>query len=250
MSKTWATNAQLITWGRPSSGVTLTVVYVYSVTQRKAPASTYPVWRSVWCHSKDLTNLTNNHKTNKSWNVTFPRQRWLKGLWRVLREAYVGANTSERDILRKTTELQLQLISHLPLKKRTRKRGRGDPRPPLLLRPSRGDCYPSLVSTLRHQSLPFRGGETGWGHALQDSRVVVLMPSPHLLPGLTTPHTQLRQLLRAQPRPEGPRTAETAASPQPPTTPPPPTTLIPGYVFHPSSIVVTFYLSQSPSGCT
>lgn len=49
-------------------------------------------------------------------------KRSLKG---VKREAYVGANMSERDILRKTTELQLQLILHLPLKKRPEKGDEG-----------------------------------------------------------------------------------------------------------------------------
>lgn len=156
ISKMSPTNARPITWGRPGWP---------STCERRESPNLYSIQRNVWGRSTDLTNLTNNHKTNKSWNVTFLPRRWLKGLWRVLREAYVGANTSERDILRKTTELQLQLISHLPLKKRTRERGRGDLRPLLVLRSSWGDCYPSLVSTLRHQSLPFRGGETGWGHA-------------------------------------------------------------------------------------
>ncbi|KAL7883651.1 hypothetical protein SRHO_G00013090 [Serrasalmus rhombeus] len=85
----------------------------------------------------------------------------------------------------------------------------------LVLRPSWANCWPSPVSTLHHQSLAFRGGETGLGHAPQDRGVVVLMPSPPPSSPESS-QTPLRQLLRPLgigPGPEGPQAAATAASP-------------------------------------
>jgi len=45
----------------------------------------------------------------------------------MLRVAYVQPKMSERDILRKMAELQLQLILHLPLKKKEKKKSLRQP---------------------------------------------------------------------------------------------------------------------------
>lgn len=77
------------------------------------------------------------------------------------------------------------------------------------------------MSTLRHQSPCFRGGQTRQGPAPRTGGWKFSCP-PRLLK-LHAPTDRTRTAgpaIRGRPRPEGPHTAATAASPLPPTTPP------------------------------
>ncbi|GAA6087476.1 uncharacterized [Tachysurus ichikawai] len=157
---------------------------------------------------------------------------------------------SERDILRKTTELQLQLISHLPLKKGPEKGDEGTRGlryysiPPEAI-VTQAWCQPCAINHCLSEE-GRQAGDTpsriaGWWFSC---------PPPTFSPVLQ-PHTRnsdscfkLSRDLRA---PVQQRQLPAHSLPQPP---PPLTTPFTGYVFHPPPIVVTFYLLQSPSGCT
>lgn len=126
---------------------------------------------------------------------------------------------SEWDILRKMTELQLQLILHLPLKNKRRKRIWGNPRPLLDSVPPesivpRAWCQPCAInhplSEEGRQAVdtPLRPG--GWQFSCPPR-----LEQPNI-PTVTTPTAGL--VIRGRPGPVGPWTATTAASPLSPGT--------------------------------
>lgn len=117
------------------------------------------------------------------------------------------------------SELYLRMIPHLPLKTGGKRHG-GVPCSLFILYRSWVNCWGSLVSALRHQSPPFRGGQTRRDPPPRTGGWKFSCPPRLLKPRSPTDRTPTAGLaIRGRPRPEGPCTAATAASPLPSITP-------------------------------